>query len=216
MTKKDGLLGLVIGAAVGLLIQPMLSTLSETLASFGLAVDLKTRIIAFVFFTILAPVALFLASLVARWIKVVYQFAKFAAVGTLNSFIDFGVVNLLIAIFGVATGIAFSIFKAISFLFATTNSFFWNKFWTFDSKGGDTTKQAIQFYVIAGIGLLVNVGVATLVNGARGEAVAVNLWANFAVLCGIFASFIWNFLGYKFIVFKKQEPADGQEPGTPV
>jgi putative flippase GtrA len=210
MSKKDVLLGLVIGVAVGLLIQPMLSTLAETLASFGLAVDLTTRILAFVFFTILAPVALFLASFAARWIKVIYQFAKFAAVGTMNSFIDFGIVNLLIAIFGVATGIAFSIFKAISFLFATTNSFFWNKLWTFDSKGGDTTKQAIQFYIIAGIGLLVNVGVATLVNGARGETVAVNLWANFAVLCGIFASFIWNFLGYKFIVFKKQESTGGQ------
>jgi len=212
MVKKDGLLGLIIGAAVGLLIQPMISTLAETIISFGLAVDLKTRILAFVFFTVLAPVALFLASLVARWIKVVYQFAKFAAVGTLNSFIDFGIVNLLIAIFGVATGIAFSIFKAISFLFATTNSFFWNKFWTFDSKGGDTTKQAIQFYVIAGIGLLVNVGVATLVNGARPATAAVNLWANFAVLCGIFASFIWNFLGYKFIVFKRPEEPIGGQP----
>jgi len=210
MAKKDGLLGLIIGAAVGLLIQPMISTLAETIVSFGLAIDVKTRVLAFVFFTILAPIALFVAAFIGRWIKVVYQFAKFAAVGTLNSFIDFGVVNLLIAIFGVATGIAFSIFKAISFLFATTNSFFWNKFWTFDSKGGDATKQAIQFYIIAGIGLLVNVGVATLVNGARGEAVAVNLWANFAVLCGIFASFIWNFLGYKFIVFKKQEPVEDQ------
>lgn len=206
---------MVIGAAVGLLIQPMLSTLSDTLLSFGLTVDPKTRILIFIFFTILAPFALFLASFVARWIKVIYQFAKFAAVGTMNSFIDFGIVNLLIAIFGVATGIAFSIFKTISFLFATTNSFFWNKFWTFDSKGGDTTKQAIQFYVIAGIGLLVNVGVATLVNGARSETVAVNLWANFAVLCGIFASFIWNFLGYKFIVFKKQEPTEVQPAVSP-
>lgn len=209
MVKKDGLLGLVIGVAVGLLIQPMLSTLADVIVKLGLSVDLKTRIIAFVFFTVLAPLALFVASFVGRWVKVVYQFAKFAAVGTLNSFIDFGVVNLLIAITGAATGATFSGFKAISFLFATTNSFFWNKFWTFDSKGGDTAKQAIQFYIIAGIGLLVNVGVASLVNNARVGATSINLWANFAVLCGIGASFIWNFLGYKFIVFKKKEEVLG-------
>lgn len=207
MTKKDALFGLVIGAAVGLLIQPMLSTLTDTIAKLGLAVDTKTRILAFVFFTILAPVALFIASLIGRWVRVIYQFAKFAAVGTLNSFIDFGIVNLLIAVSGHASGAYFAVFKGISFLFAATNSFLWNKLWTFDSKGGDTAGQAIKFYLITGLGLLINVGVASAVNNARSGSVSVNLWANLAVLCGIGASFIWNFLGYKFLVFKKSENA---------
>lgn len=207
MTKRDGYFGLIIGAAVGLLIQPMLSTLAETIAKFGLGVDIKTRFFIFAFFTVLAPTALFLASVIGRWVKVIYQFAKFAAVGTLNSFIDFGIVNLLIVFTGYASGVYFAIFKAISFIFAATNSFLWNKLWTFDSKGGDTAGQAIKFYLITGFGLLINVGVASFVNSTRTGAVSVNLWANLAVLCGIGASFIFNFLGYKFLVFKKpKEP----------
>lgn len=211
MTKKDTLFGFIIGAAVGLLMQPMLSTLGDTLGKIGLSTDAKTRILVFVIFTVLAPAALFVASFIGKWVKVIYQFAKFAAVGTLNSFIDFGVVNLLIATTGYASGIYFSAFKAISFIFATTNSFFWNKFWTFDSKGGNAAEQAVKFYVIAGVGLLVNVGAASFVNGARPVNASPNLWANFAVLCGIGVSFLWNFLGYKFLVFKKQEG-----PATPL
>lgn len=202
-TKKDIFLGFVIGAAVGALVQPMMSNLVVTLANIGLGVNAKTRILVFVFFTILAPLALFLISIVSRIIPVLYQFSKFAAVGTLNSFIDFGVVNLLIAMTGYAAGVWFAVFKAVSFIFSTTNSFIWNKMWTFDSKGGDTTAQAVKFYIIAGVGLFINVGVASAVVAAKPINASANLWANVAVLGGIFASFLWNFLGYKFLVFKK-------------
>lgn len=204
MNRKDLRLGLVIGMAVGLLVQPMLTTLSATLVSLGVPVNVLTRVLAFVFFSILAPLAIYIAYWVGKIVPVIYQFAKFAAVGTLNSFIDFGVVNLLIAVTGFAAGTYFVIFKTISFILSTTNSFIWNKLWTFDSKGGNTAGQAIRFYMIAGVGLLVNVGAASLVVAGKPAATSANLWANFAVLCGIFASFIWNFLGYKFVVFKKE------------
>ncbi len=150
MNKKDITLGFVIGASVGFLVQPMLSTLGESLSGAGIQINLVARVLAFLLFTALAPALVFLASLVGKFLPVAYQFSKFAAVGTLNSFIDFGVVNVLILISGHAAGVWFAGFKSISFLFAATNSFFWNKLWTFDSKEGNTAAQAIKFYIITG------------------------------------------------------------------
>lgn len=206
MDKKDLKFATIIGVAVGLLVQPMMGNLSANLAGFGLAVNLKLRIAAFFLFLILGPVALFIAYLIGKVVPVIYQFSKFAAVGTLNSFIDFGVVNILITVTGITGGAYYSVLKAISFIFSTTNSFFWNKLWTFDSKGGNTAEQAIKFYVIAGIGLLLNVGAASLVVALKPAASSATLWASlFGPLAGIAVSFLWNFLGYKFLVFKKIE-----------
>ncbi len=200
MNKKDLKLVTIIGGAVGILIQPMIQNLVANPSIY-------LRIGSFIFFLFLAPFALLVAYLLGKIIPVIYQFAKFAAVGTLNSFIDFGVLNLLIFLTNIASGIWFSVFKTISFLTATTNSYFWNKYWTFESGGSPQVKEAAKFYTIAIIGGILNVSIASLVvNGiSRPEFISVNLWANIGALCGILSAFIWNFLGYKFLVFKKKD-----------
>jgi len=136
---------------------------------------------------------------------VLYQFGKFAAVGTLNTFVDIGVLNLEILIFGTPAAWPYRIFKAISFLAATTNSFFWNKFWTFDSRGPANPAQTIKFYLVAIGGFLINVGIASYVFSgvARPVAISANLWANIGALAGVASGFLWDFLGYKYVVFKK-------------
>ncbi len=204
MSKKDLGLIILIGALVGLLVQPLLSTLETTIVQAGLAVTPMVRIGLFFFFLILAPLALFIAHLLGKLWSVLYQFAKFAAVGTLNSMIDIGIVNLLIAFTGIAAGSAYVLFKAISFFGATTNSFFWNKLWTFDSHNKTSAEAAFSFYVIAGIGWALNVAAAgSFVNFLpRPDTIGENLWANLGVLIGIGVSFLWNFLGYKYFVFR--------------
>jgi putative flippase GtrA len=105
----------------------------------------------------------------------------------------------------------FASFKAVSFLCATTNSFFWNKYWTFSGDRAShpegaikTTREAVSFYVIAAIGWALNVGVATLVFATwRGCAEANVCLGILAPLAGVAASFLWDFFGYKYFVFKK-------------
>jgi putative flippase GtrA len=208
MTKKDLTLVAVIGAAVGLLVQPILAN-TVSLASAGT----MARVGVFFFFLILAPLALWIASLISRWFRGLYQFAEFAAVGSLNSFIDIGVFNIETFFYGTSIiGTAlFALFKAISFLFATTNSFFWNKYWTFSTDRAShpegaikETKEATSFYIIAAIGWALNVGVATLVKLAEPSGATAKLWVNIvAPLAGVAASFLWDFFGYKYLVFKK-------------
>jgi len=203
MKQNDLYAVTAIGAAVGLLVQPILANLG----SFAVLANptLALRLEIFIFFTICAPFALWVLFLLGKLIPVLYQFGKFAAVGVLNTFIDLGVLNLIIFATGIAGGIGYTVFKAISFLCATTNSFFWNKYWTFDVKGVVTGKETGSFFLFAAIGWVINVGVATLiVNGiARPASFDPRVWANIGGLCGVVGSFLWDFLSYKFFVFKK-------------
>ncbi len=213
MNKKDIRNGLIIGAAVGLLSQPILANFAGPLASVEPLAGGTLRLAAFLFFLVLAPVALFVASLLGRTVPVLYQFAKFSAVGSLNSFVDLGIFNLETFLLGSLPGTAiFAVFKAISFLAATTNSYFWNKHWTFGAGGASSVGEVTKFYGVAIAGGLVNVGVATLTRAAAPEAISANLWVNIiAPVAGIFTALLWNFIGYKYFVFKEEAPVATQD-----
>lgn len=155
---------------------------------------------------ILALFALIIAHLMGKKFPLVFQFGKFVSVGFANTAVDFGVLNLLMLLSGAASGILYSIFKAISFMVATVHSYFWNKFWTFRKKEiKEAGKEFLQFFVVSLIGLAINVGVASLVVILIGPqwGISLKIWANIGAACGSAMGLIWNFLGYKFIVFKK-------------
>jgi len=155
---------------------------------------------------IAAFVALALAYFLGKKISVIFQFGKFASVGFANTAVDFGVLNLLIFVSGIAGGIGYSVFKGISFIVATIHSYFWNKFWTFKKKEmKEAEKEFLQFFIVSLIGLGINVGIASLVVIGLGPqwGIASKVWANIGAACGSAIGLIWNFLGYKFIVFKK-------------
>jgi len=207
MIKKDLILVGVIGAAVGLLVQPILKNLTQEIHAIVPAPYGVVSLLVFFGFVILAPVALSIAALIGKKIPVIYQFAKFAAVGSLNSFVDLGVFNLETFLAGGVPGAGlFSVLKAISFLAATTNSYFWNKYWTFGASGQAGAGEVVKFYGVAITGGIVNVGVATAVKAiADAAGFPENLWGNIvSPVVGIFAVFMWNFLGYKFFVFKNK------------
>ncbi len=209
MKKTDLKAALVIGAGVGLLIQPIIENIMRGSAAlvflFGTgALGLPTRLIILIFFAVLAPLALFVGYLLGKILPVIYQFTKFAAVGTLNSFINVGVLNLLSLLTGVASGIWIPVFATVAFLAATTNSFFWNKYWTFGTHGGPKAGETVKFYVIAGVGWILNTSaISVVVNYLRPQSVSPELWLNIGALAGIVVSFLWDFFGYKYLVFKE-------------
>lgn len=146
------------------------------------------------------------------------QLSKFAIVGILNTLVDIIIFNLIKKFTKIRTVWA----SYISSTIAMFNSYILNKYWTFEStqQGLTAAGEAAKFFVSTIIGIyVIHNGVVWLASEkltAFGEFVykialkvpiakrfsrdfIIN---NFAKICGIGSSMIWNFLLYKFWVFK--------------
>ena len=197
MRKSDIIAILVLGEIVAIFLIFVLKNLGYFFNYFWLLL---------IVLPILALIILFVLHVVAKKIPVAFQFGKFVSVGLANTAVDFGVLNILIFLSGITFGIYYAIFKGISFIAASTHSYFWNKFWTFRKKEtGQVGKEIVQFFIVSVIGLAINVGAASLIVNLVGPywGVSLKIWANVGAAAGSIAGLIWNFLGYKFIVFKK-------------
>jgi len=148
------------------------------------------------------------------------QFARFVVVGFLNTGVDFFVLNILMWVTGIYQGKWIFFLNTISFSVAVTNSYFWNKYWTFKAKGEVwAPRQISQFIFVTIIGAGINSGIVYFlttffppffgipkiygISQIFGFSLGKELWANVAKAAATAISLFWNFLGYKFIVFKK-------------
>jgi glycosyltransferase AglD len=139
--------------------------------------------------------------------SIIAQFSKFVVVGLVNTAIDFGVLNLLVFLTGIETGIGIAVLNSIAFAAAVTNSYFMNKHWTFGVKGeAAKTTEVSKFLLISLIGLGINsgivYGVTNFVTPPFVEIGPVS-WINLSKVIATGLSLIWNFSGYKFLVFKR-------------
>ena len=149
------------------------------------------------------------------------ELRRFGVVGLINTAVDLAVLNALIFLTHMGrNGIWFSIFKAISFLVAVLNSYFINHSWTFGRSGGErSVSQAGQFLAVSLVGAVINVSsatyVATFISPIHGIE---RYWPSIAALAGTASALIFNFLGYKHIVFSPRRlgpsPAHPLEPAA--
>jgi putative flippase GtrA len=204
MKKQDLILALVTGLILGLFFSSFLKNTGLELV-FGIKIGVLTWILLFIF-PVLSVLGLWIAWLIAKKLPFVYQLAKFLLIGAAATLLDLGVLNFLILSFGLAKGTAYSIFKAVSFIIATVAKYWANKFLAFEKKEmSGVRKEFTQFFIITLIGLGINVGVASFVVNNIGPQFGLSpeLWANVGGIAAAIVGFAWNFLGYKFIVFKK-------------
>ncbi len=148
-----------------------------------------------------------------RWLGFFNQFGKYAAIGFTNFVVDTGVVNLLIAFSGIASGVGFSVFKSLSFIVAVTHSYLWNRLWVFESQEGQK-KEFIKFMTVNLVAITVNVGVASFVVNYVDPIYGFDpkTWANVGVVIGSAVSLIFSFVGFKLIVFKTKDNVVSQIP----
>ena len=198
---KDYLIVSVIGLAFGLFLIPVLSNIKLPFLTLNIA----SASLITIFFIAFANVALWIAFVIGTRIPVVLQFAKFAAVGAFSTLFAFGILNVLIALTKVTSGIGYSAFIGLAFICATTGSYFLNRYWTFSIQNAANTGEFGKFLSVSVVGFAVNVGIASfVVNVVSHPAVFTpERWANLGALSATVISLIWNFFGYKFIVFKR-------------
>ncbi|MEK7149821.1 MAG: GtrA family protein [Patescibacteria group bacterium] len=212
MTKKDYIFGISSGFLIGLLLLPVLKALKpDFYDKFYLAIV--------PLFLIITPLGLIIANYIGKKISVVWQVGKFGVIGVLNTLVDWGVLVLFTFLFRkyfqieskdiLFLGITFySFYKAISFIVANVNSYYWNKYWTFASGAVKKTRaQFLQFFMISVLGFGINVGIASYVFKAISPIGGFNLdqWGIVGAAIGSIVGFAWNFIGYKFIVFTPLE-----------
>ena len=203
-TKKDLVFSLSSGLITGIVASFLFDFLKFKPVVFG---SWKALI---VIIPIVWVIGVFIGSFVASKIKFLgwlFQFSKFIAVGFLNTIIDLGVLNLLIAWTGRSNGLSYSGFKAVSFLVAVFNSYFWNKYWTYKSGQEKSSNEFLKYFIVTFIGFLLNVGVSSLIVNLISPKFGLSpeLWANVGAVFGTATNLVWNFLGYKIVVFKQKQ-----------
>ena len=198
-TKKDLKISLFVGIAAGILLLP-------TLNNLGVKLNLSTAVLTVIGLTLFTPFGYLTAYWLSSWLSWIIQFVKFGISGGLSAMVDFGVLNLLIYLFGISAGIWYSVFKAISFLFGVTNSYLFNKNWTFKANDkGQNPGEPVKFFLLSVISFIINVGIASFMVNIVGApaGIEVKLWANIGAALAAIIVLFWNFIWMKFIVFKR-------------
>ena len=157
-----------------------------------------------------AFLGLWIFAFLSKKISVLFQIGKFGAVGVSNTAVDLGVFSILKFLTGSTFGLAVAGINVPGFALAVINSYFWNKYWTFKKteetiSATKATGEFLQFIIVSVIGLGINSGLVyaftTFMEPQFG--LSQNLWATGVKIIATPVSFAWNFVGYKFIVFKK-------------
>ena len=122
---------------------------------------------------------------------ILVQGSRFIVVGIANAVIGLGIIyscyNLI--------GLNYKLSNVLGYACGITNSFIWNRRWTFKSKK-NPGREILFFFVIFGVSYGINLGVTVLC------VEAVNIPPNIAQLFGIAGYTISNFFGNKYVTFR--------------
>jgi putative flippase GtrA len=134
------------------------------------------------------------------------RFLKFAVVGAIGAFVDFGIFNLLHTWLGWHKALA----NTISFTCAVISNFTWNRHWTYpDSRSKPIRSQLGQFFVVNLAGWAINTTILLLLSGPLADLAtlilsnltahqAESLGANGAKLLATGVVMFWNFFINRF------------------
>ena len=196
LKKADVIISLIIGFFIGVFFFVILK---------GIGLKIPYAWLLPVVFPPLSLLGMLVVSWLGKRFLIILQMGRFLLVGAFNTFIDLGILNILIWLSGRASGVWYSVFKGLSFLIATANSYFWNKHWTFEKRGEFFAgKEFSKFLTVTLIGLFINVGIASVIVNFVGPQFGISekMWATIGAFSATFFAWVWNFLSSKFIVFK--------------
>jgi len=213
MKKTDYAIAGLIGFFAGIFVIPVLYNIGMRNPFVLLALPWVVAVCALV--------GMLVAGFLGRKFIFFIQLAKFGVVGVLNTAIDFGVLNIISLMTGVTGGLIVGGVNIPGVILALTNAYFFNKLWVFshrDNKG--ILHDFPKFLLISGTGIIINSGIVILATSYPVVSFDAKTWLNLAKVCATGFSLVWNFLGYKFIVFKSSEPTPtipaSREPMAPL
>lgn len=161
-----------------------------------------------ILFPILAVIGIWTFDLIGKKYLSLYQLAKFFLIGAFFAVFDLTILNILMKYFGISENkkIKYIIFVLISFIIATSIKYIADKYWAFEKTEKEQIEsEFIKFFIVTIISGGIQVGIASSVFSILSFTSGINkiIIGNIGKISGILVASAWNFLGYKFLVFKK-------------
>ncbi len=199
---KDIFIGGVVGALSGIL----LIILFPSGIVFG--VFTINSVFIFIISIVLIASGILVSRLLGRVWPFFNQIGKFAASGILSTLIDFTVLNITSAITGIASGSTVGLINVPGFLIASINGYLWNKLWVFEARDDFAFfSDYPKFFAVTFMGLVINSAIVitttTYINIPA--SFSAKAWLNVSKAAATAVSLVWNFLGYRLIVFKSKK-----------
>ncbi len=121
-----------------------------------------------------------------NWIQLL-QFGLVGASGYIVNLAVFALVNGPLSVHYIVAAI-------LAFCVAVMNNFWWNRHWTFDAKHGHAGFQAVRFFMVSVLALIVNlIALKLLVGGGMGELPAQAISVAIAMPFNFIGNKLWTF-----------------------
>ncbi len=138
------------------------------------------------------------------------QFARFCVVGTSNAIIDFGVLNVVLAVFPTRATVPLLAYNSAAVVLAATNSFVWNRRFTFRVRGPLQVGEVVRFAVVAlGTAALNDLVLLALSRLFPALMASGTLGANVLKLGAILGAMALSFFGMRGFVFLSRKLSSG-------
>lgn len=211
MKVTDIIFALVMGRIIGFLF-------GDFLREWGIDIGLYLSLVIWLAFPLFSLFCLWLAHLIGRKLLFVFQLAKFFLVGAVATIADLKLFELISVLLLAQVPYALVVSKSISFCISTFLKYWGNKYWAFQEHQThsephfdvaqddqrDLQSEIVQFFFITLVGLLLDTGAFYfLINLSDQVALPTPIWVKLSVIIAAIAAALWNFLGYKYLVFKK-------------
>ncbi len=135
----------------------------------------------------------------------IWQFLRFCVVGSLNAIIDFAVLDLFLWMYPTTSTEKILFYNSLAVLLASTNSFFCNKYWTFQQRQSITLSEVLRFIMVAGATAGMNDTLLLLLSKVFPDVMSSTLiGANAIKLAAIIGTMSISFFGMRLLVFFKR------------
>lgn len=211
MKVTDIIFALVMGRIIGFLV-------GDFLREWGIDIGLYWGLLIWVFFPLFSLFCLWVAHAIGRKLLFVFQLAKFVLVGATATIIDLKIFEFLAwMLFNQVPFVAVTA-KSISFLISTSLKYWGNKYWAFgehqmhtephfdvaQDDQRDIKAEMAQFFFITLVGLLIDtIAFYFFMQMDSSISLPAGIWLKLSVIFAALTAALWNFLGYKYLVFKK-------------
>lgn len=199
IARCDFILAFLIGVLTGILLLPVI---------FILDISFPYHIILTIFIcATIMPAGLLFGMMLQKYIGIGAQFSKYVASGLLSFAIDFSFLNIISYYTGVTAGLTVGWINIPGSLLALTNAYLWNKFWVFKrGKESGIFAHLPRFLFVVLIGMIINSSIVVAMTTGFSSShplLTEQRWLNIAKIVATAVAVMWNFIGYKFIAFKK-------------